>query len=419
MSEHLSQSQLAAYSERKLLPDELLAVDSHLASCDECHERLPPIMPKASLESGEEPFHLDYDQHLVPYVDGKANDIDREIVESHVAQCSQCATELRDLLAFQEQPVAATTKEVRTSWFSPWSLLSYPASATAIVIAVFLLSMAALLWAMYPMFRRVEKVETRPPASNKRARENEQPSPASTEPTGQKIPAVPSHGEPLIVLNDAGGQIVVNQQGHLEGLHELPPDLRESVGRALATRRLSASPALTGWSSGAGSLRGGLENQSTFAPLEPTDMVVETDRPTFRWQALESALDYVVTIYDAKLRQVGSSGPVTGTEWTTPNALERGVIYSWQITALKDGKRVVTPKPPLPEARFRILDQPATVQLTKLKETARSSHLIMGLFYWKHGLIAESEREFQALAQANPNSAAVKELLANLRSHYR
>ena len=123
-----------------------------------------------------------------------------------------------------------------------------------------------------------------------------------------------------------------------------------------------------------------------------------------------------MTIYDAKFREVGSSGPVTGTEWTTPNSLARGVTYSWQISALKDGEKVVSPKPPLPEARFRILDQRAVVALAKLKESAGSSHLAMGVFYWKHGLIEKSEREFQALAKANPNSTAVAELLASIRS---
>jgi hypothetical protein len=124
-----------------------------------------------------------------------------------------------------------------------------------------------------------------------------------------------------------------------------------------------------------------------------------------------------VTIYDAKLRQVASSGPVTGTEWTTPNPLERGVTYSWQISALKDGQTVVSPKPPLPEARFRILDQIAVAALATLKESAGNSHLAMGVFYWKHGLIEESQREFQALAKANPNSPAVAELLRSI--HHR
>ena len=98
MTEHLSQTQLEGYRGRTLYPNELLAVDGHLASCDACHERLNSILPEAgklpmghSFEAGEEAFHLDYEQHLEPYVDGKANDIDREIVESHVASCSNCA----------------------------------------------------------------------------------------------------------------------------------------------------------------------------------------------------------------------------------------------------------------------------------------------------------------------------------------
>jgi hypothetical protein len=218
------------------------------------------------------------------------------------------------------------------------------------------------------------------------------------------------------VLNDAGGQLAVNPRGRLEGLPELPPDLRESVEKALATRELHASPALTEWSTGAGNLRSEIEKQSTFAPLEPADVVVETDRPTFRWRALEAASNYIVAVYDSRLRQVGSSGPVTGTEWTIPHSLKRGEMYSWQISALKDGKTVVSPKPPLPEARFKILDRSAVETLAKLKASAGNSHLAMGVFYWKHGLIEESEREFQLLAKANPKSTAAKELLASIRS---
>jgi hypothetical protein len=123
-----------------------------------------------------------------------------------------------------------------------------------------------------------------------------------------------------------------------------------------------------------------------------------------------------VTIHDAKFREVAASGPIVGTEWTAPNALERGVTYSWQISALKDGKTVVSPKPPLREARFRVLNQRDVAALAKLKEAAGNSHLVMGVFYWKHGLLAESEREFQALAQVNPNSTAVAELLSSIRA---
>ena len=76
MSEHLSQIQLAGYGGRTLDADELLAVDRHLATCDDCYARFTRIQPEpgdetrlprvSSSESIEEPFHLDYDQHLLP-----------------------------------------------------------------------------------------------------------------------------------------------------------------------------------------------------------------------------------------------------------------------------------------------------------------------------------------------------------------
>jgi hypothetical protein len=408
MSEHLSQNQLTGYREHTLESHELLRVDRHLASCDVCHERLTQILPGkvAGEPLVDEPFHLDYEQHLEPYVDGKADKIDREIVESHVAECSQCADELRDLLAFKEQPVGVTSFR-RKQWLPRWSWLPRPALAVAAVLAMFVVAIGVLWWTRYQAPQPRERVQTGSPSPA-------QPSP--TEHIAQQTPSPAPREEPLIALNDAGGQVTVNQQGRLEGLQELPPDLRDSVERTLATRRLHASPALTGWLTGAGDLRSGSDMQSTFAPLEPTDVVIETDRPTFRWRALEDARDYVVTIFDAMLRKVASSGPVSVTEWTIPNPLARGVTYSWQISAVKDGQTVVTPKPPLPEARFRILDQPAFAALAKLKKSVGSSHLALGVFYWKHGLLAESEREFQALAKANPNSPAATELLASIRS---
>ena len=431
-SEHLSQSQLAGYTSRTLDADELLAVDRHLAWCDACHKRLTsPVANLAlspSFQSGEEPFHLDYDQNLEPYVDGKANETDREIVDSHVEQCSQCADELRDLLAFKQQPAVAIPREaaVTTSrwkqWFRQRPLLSQPAVAMAVVTAIFILAMAVVWWTTFRTAQQVEQAITVPSQSERPVFEiKSSPSPAEHTATGnppsnqsRDLPA-PAPEEPLITLNDNGGQILVNQRGHLDGVDHLPPDLKESVERALATRRLRDSPALTGWSTGAGILRSGLE-QNTFAPLDPLDVVIESDRPTFRWQALEAARHYIVTIHDAKFREVASSGPIVGTEWTAPNALERGITYSWQISALQDGKTVVSPKPPLREARFRILDQRNLAALAKLKESARNSHLVMGVFYWKHGLLEQSEREFQALAQANPHSTAVAELLSSVRS---
>jgi hypothetical protein len=413
--EHLSERQLSGYRERSLDPQELLAVDRHLSSCDLCHERLTriPYGAGVSFESHHEPFHLDYEQQLEPYVDGKANEIDREIVDSHVAVCSRCATELKDLLEFkQHQPVVviAGTSSRRRQWFP--QLRWNPAWAAAgAIAALFVVSGAVFLWTRYSASEQARIIS---PQVNT---QKEQPSPAEMDHTAQNTPSPVE--EPLLVLNDAGCKLKLSKDGHLEGLQELPPDLKESVERALATGRLGASPALKGWSTGTNNLRSGVGTQSTFAPLEPVGDVIETDRPTFHWQSLEGAQQYIVTVFDAKLAQVVNSGPVMRSEWTTPNALQRGVTYSWQITAVKDGEMIVSPKPPLPEARFRVLDQRTANVLATLRLSVGTSHLAMGIFYWKHGLIEQAEREFQALAKANPDSPVVKELLASIRSHRR
>ena len=437
--EHLSQSQLTRYSGRTLDPPELLEVDSHLASCDVCHERLTRIFPgavqhakSASFDLSEEPFHLDYEQHLEPYVDGTANDIDREIVDSHVALCSKCATDLEDLLEFKRQPVAAVADEARTeSWWTKWwpqFLPANPAWATAVVVvAVFALA-AAVIWWTRPSASvpAQQAAATVPPAFDSPAGATEQPSPASSTHAPAKDPrsAEDSRGysfdsmreEPLLALYDAGGEIILDQRGRLEGLRDLPPDLKETIERTLVARQFRASPALRGWSGDTNNLRSRTEPQNTFGPVFPTDVVIESDQPTFRWRPLEAAQNYVVTVYDDKFRKVSTSDPVSVTEWTTPKSLARGVTYSWQISASKGDETVVAPKPPAPQARFRVLDQRAIAVLTKLKEAAQRSHLAIGVFYWKHGLLAESEREFQALAAANPNSTVVKELLQSLRS---
>ena len=138
-------------------------------------------------------------------------------------------------------------------------MLPNPALATAVVIGAFILAMAVLLWTTYPTSERVEHATAGPTASDKPTQtpEKVQPSPAPTEQTAKTdVPPNQLHEnraalpirtpeESLIVLNDAGGQVTVNPRGRLEGLPELPPDLRESVEKALATRELHASPALT------------------------------------------------------------------------------------------------------------------------------------------------------------------------------
>src|ERR1043165_7555473 len=136
--EHLSNTQLAGYLERSLEPEELLAVDRHLASCDPCYQRLIRLSPGKTFSFGaeDEPFHLDYEQHLERYVDGKANDIEREIVDSHVALCSKCAADLKDLREFKQQTVVSGTSSGWRQWLPQLPLRWVAAGAAAAVVVL-------------------------------------------------------------------------------------------------------------------------------------------------------------------------------------------------------------------------------------------------------------------------------------------
>jgi hypothetical protein len=417
-AEHLSQIQLLGYQARSLDAEELLAVDRHLASCDECQGGLANMAPARShdLSIKEEPFHLDYDQHVEPYVDGVADEIDREIVESHMALCSQCAEEIRDLQEFRKQPARQVDRAVemprRTPWMDQWPWLRQlnPRLAAALAVAL-LIPGITIMW-LWTRSRTTQPEYQVGPV----ALPGNEPSPG---PTYDGIPS-PSPDQstklPVVALTDGGRQITLDEDGHSKGLESLPVDLRNTIEKVLASRKFGLPPVLFGLSESAGRLRGDVETEDAIGQLAPVGVVVETDRPVFRWNALEGATEYIVTVHDSKLRLVESSGPVAGTEWSIPKALERGRLYSWQVRAVVDGKTVISPKPPAPDTLFKVLDRKALQAIENAKRAQGNSHLTMAVLYWKHGLIEAAEREAQALVRANPGSAVAADLLRSLQS---
>ena len=119
---------------------------------------------------------------------------------------------------------------------------------------------------------------------------------------------------------------------------------------------------------------------------------------------MEGATGYVVEVYDDQFKLVASSPQLTNRSWTTPQSLPRGKVYSWQVKAIKDGQEITSPRPPAPQAKFRILDQAKANELARAKRAYGSSHLTLGLLYAEAGLLKEAEQEFRLLLRANPNS---------------
>jgi hypothetical protein len=215
-------------------------------------------------------------------------------------------------------------------------------------------------------------------------------------------------------LNDGSGVLALDQQGKLSGADNLPSNYQNLVKRALSTGKIEKSPQLQGLTRASSSLMGSNNQQREFSVLEPLGNVLLTNQPTFRWSLAEGATAYVVEVYDEKFTPVATSPQLTTLTWTT--TLPRGSVYSWQVKAIKPGEEITSPRPPAPQAKFRILDQAKANELAQARRTHASSHLTLGLLYADAGLLREAEQEFRLLQRANPNSDLARNLLRQVQS---
>jgi hypothetical protein len=227
-------------------------------------------------------------------------------------------------------------------------------------------------------------------------------------------PVTPA-GREAVTLRDGGGTFILDSNNNLNAPGALRSEDREAVKSALIASQVGAPPFIAGLAGRAGMLRGASEGVR-FALQSPVGTAVLTDRPTLRWKRLEGASSYTVAVYDSSFNPVASSPPLGATEWTVPQALHRGLTYSWQVTATKEGKLVPSPTSPAPEARFLVIDQARANGIAQAEQQYSKSHLVLGVLFARAGLLDDAERELKALVRANPRSAVARKLLASVGS---
>lgn len=434
MSEHLSTQSLEQYRQRALSPAELLVADDHLAACEHCRARAGEDGQSeqllraldANLQAGAlgaEREHLPFEQ-IAALVDNGLDRADREVAESHLELCRMCADEADDLRAFRSslantpteqvaQKARATTAPALTEKFPAFRrLFTFPLQPRfAAALALLFVSLtAALLWWQSRPAPEVGQT-TRPPATTETPRPedaniaNATPTPAASDAATQI----------LVALEDGSGQVTLDAQGAIKGLEALSPDAQRAVKNALTSGRVEESESLARLNGRGGTLMGSPGQGETFSLLSPVGVVVRADRPRLRWRPLPEASAYTVTVLDSDLKIVATSPSLSTTAWTPPRALERGRVYKWQVSALKDGEEIVAPAAPAPEARFRILDRNTNDELRRLEKANARSHLARGVLYAQAGLLVEAERELRALVAANPQSAVARNLLRSVQ----
>jgi hypothetical protein len=410
MPDHLSEEQIARYRGRRTPAEELLRVDDHISQCAECRERLAsrnelrvalkgldtrPLLGQqrnvrpAPLEAASrgtylqdmsatsppgapQAEHLTYEE-LEAYVDGKMSDADRGIAGAHLEFCQACSDDVRDLNTFKVDLANSKGQRKKSSWVALVALWLTPrrAALTLGMAAFVVLAVKVARWQSAPP-RGVPSAEI-----------------ANSNSTGKET---------------------------LSAINALSPEEKSAVFEAISQQKIRLPDVLAELQGRPETLLGHQEQGARFEVLEPLAEVVSDVKPEFRWQLLAGAATYSVAIFDANLNPVQSSPPLGATRWTAARPLKRGQVYLWQVTAkLSDGKSVSAPKPPRPEARFRVLDQRKADELTQFKATHPEAHLALGILYARAGLLQLGENELKQISESQPEYRLAQNLLKSIQ----
>jgi len=221
----------------------------------------------------------------------------------------------------------------------------------------------------------------------------------------------------LLVLNDGGDKIAIDQAGHLIGLEALPSQFQQVIKEVLLAQNLAKPETLADLSGEQRRLRSGNDRKPSFKLLTPKRAVISEDQPTFEWEPLNGATNYQIYVVGPNNREMANSGllPPTVSQWKLSTPLKRGVIYKWAVGAIINGEEIISPAAPAPEMKFKVLEEEKAAELSVLKKQSRS-HLALGVFYAQVGMLEEAEREFQILTSDNPNSPIAAKLLRVLQA---
>ena len=119
-------------------------------------------------------------------------------------------------------------------------------------------------------------------------------------------------------------------------------------------------------------------------------------------------------VTDADLNEIAASPALHTTEWLISKPLKAGNVYSWQVTATKDGAKITSPVLPAPQAKFKVLDRATAEVLLKAERAYPESHLTLGVLYAEAGLLDDAEQQIRLFISNNPRNDIAQKLLQNV-----
>jgi hypothetical protein len=422
MTAHLSNEEISSYCERRLSRDDLYQVHQHLFSCEKCYDeflrifqtkRSFPIEIDLNDLAGLKGWHLQ-GQELKDCVEGRLAEPHLSFANIHLKECVWCREEAHHISEFSDKLPYYLSKRhapleqptVLRSFYTlrgnlPWGSLKL---ARAAAILLFVLGSAMTLWLVLRAEPDAQQSSLSAPThenSPARADISEAPKNVGSLSTGQPIH---SDGNPRQQERASVGNNAKRSRRSIE---------QESEASLIATN-LVMPKVIEMFDRSRVILRGEDNRDESFSIISPYATVITDDRPTFRWTALNGVSSYTISVYDADLNLVRSSDPITETQWSMPKPLQRGMIYTWIVTALKDGKEVLAPVLPT-RAEFKVIEKPELIKLNRsIRHTG--SHVARGILYAKAGLLDKAEHEFQVHLTLDTGDEHAKELLQLIKS---
>jgi anti-sigma factor RsiW len=392
MSAHLSDEQIRSFRDRSLASADLLRVSSHIADCEVCRARIASpqelrnqINRLRSVIRAESavPLHISYED-IAAHVDDQLDESEAEGVAQHARECEACAANIAELRTLKQNLENRRTSGGRSNWLGDFrhSMLSWRgglALAGSVALAIVVVAVALEPW------RRHE------------ANPRQDSGPALAKAT----------------IRDGKRVLTLTAGGAVFGLESLSPDDRATVEQAVAAKAIDAPELIAQLGGKRELLLGSADATPPLELLAPLATVVESERPVFRWKALAAA-QYQANVYDASYKMIEASGWIRQTEWQPTQPLRRGARYSWQVEVRRNGTDFTVPVPPMPEARFQVLDAAGEGRITRMRSEWADSHLVLGVTYAKLGLLDDAARELSELDEQNPGSSTTAGLRASV-----
>jgi len=437
MSAHLSNEIVERFHTLSLTGGDRAVIYDHIIGCETCRRlvvdsetesvALRTLGDHLLPQEGEEPYHLD-PATIEAFVDDTLDALDRSTAKLHLDDCAECSAEVADLRESLATMKAASQVERQTSReiaSSPPFGLSVPLRIAAMVAMIVFAAIALVL-----VFRW-RSTDPAQPNTGRDITAGSQPTPLASPqvpgvaPSPNVVVSPPKLAEnppgegperqqrALVALRDGANEIRIDQSGNIVGLPSLPAESRQAMKEALTGESINRPNVLDELVSTQVSERAPIGNEERIRIGYPASSVVQENNPTFRWTPSKIAEAYRIEIADETFHQVAKSEdlPATSQSWTPSTPLKRGQIYTWTIRAVNKGGE---PSAVTSQAKFKILAEDKVRELNQLK--ASQSHLVLGLFYAREGMIAEAEAEFGTLMKQNPDSTLSRKLLTEVRS---